>query len=322
MNAYDFDGCIYTGDCTLDFFRFCLKRQPRLARFFARQAWGAALYLFGFIDKTHFKERFFVFLQGVDNIDETIQAFWITHAAKMSPWYLAQQDADDVIISASPEFLLKPICESMKIEHLIASRVDPKSGAFTGENCYGAQKPERVRELFGDTHFDTFYSDSLSDQPMTALAKHSFIVEYGVLIPWTDYHMGAWKKSKHLFFSPEFFRFLVIGCINTINGVLFSYLFSRLLPAQIAFVCGYLSSLAISYVLNSVFTFHQSMSVSKMFKFFLSYIPNFLIQNAVVFLFCTLLKLQELFAFIAAAVIGIPVTFFLLKLFAFRQYKS
>lgn len=319
MNAYDFDGCIYAGDSTLDFFHYCLKRQPRLARYLVRQTWGAVLYLFGFIDKTHFKERFFVFLQGVTDIDGTVQAFWNAHKAKICPWYLAQQSTDDVIISASPEFLLQPVCDALNISQLIASRVDRNTGAFTGENCYGAQKPERARERFGEIHFDAFYSDSLSDQPMTALAGQSYIVEAGNLIPWADYRMSMWKKAKRQFFSPEFFRFLVIGCVNTFNGVLLSYLFSRLLPAQIAFVCGYLLSLAISYVLNSVFTFHDSMSMGKMFKFFLSYIPNFLIQNAVVFIFCTLLKLPELLAFIAAAVIGIPVTFLLLKLFTFRK---
>lgn len=319
MNAYDFDGCIYAGDSTLDFFRYCLKRQPRVARYLFRQTWGAILYLLGFINKTQFKARFFVFLQGVEEINETVQAFWITHRVKICPWYLAQQKADDVIISASPEFLLYPICKSLGISQIIASRVDPKSGEFYGENCFGAQKPERVRAHFGEICFEAFYSDSLSDQPMTALAEHSFLVEDDKSVPWNDYRMSVWKKVKCQFFSPEFIRFLLIGCVNAFNGVLFAYLFSLLLPAQEAFICGYLLSLVISYVMNSAITFHDSMSVIKMLKFFLSYIPNFIIQNAVVFVLCTLLKQPELLAFIAAAAIGIPVTFLLLKLFTFRR---
>ncbi len=42
---------------------------------------------------------------------------------------------DDVIISASPEFLLRPICNRLGIRHLIASRVDARSGAYDGQNC-------------------------------------------------------------------------------------------------------------------------------------------------------------------------------------------
>jgi putative flippase GtrA len=61
------------------------------------------------------------------------------------------------------------------------------------------------------------------------------------------------------------------------------------------------------------------MRVSKMLKFMVSYIPNFLIQNAVVFVLFTLLGLPELLAFTIAAIIGVPVTFFLLKLFTFNR---
>ena len=30
MNAYDFDHCIYAGDCTIDFYRYCLKKNTAL----------------------------------------------------------------------------------------------------------------------------------------------------------------------------------------------------------------------------------------------------------------------------------------------------
>ena len=58
-----------------------------------------------------------------------------------------------------------------------------------------------------------------------------------------------------------------------------------------------------------------------MLRFFVSYIPNFLIQNIVVFLVHGVFGGTELMAYILAAVIGIPVTFVLLKLFAFRKKK-
>lgn len=321
MNAYDFDHCIYAGDCTIDFYRFCLKRKPALLRYLPRQIWGFLLFAFAFISKTEFKERFFCFLQGVDDLQNALDAFWATNKEKIYGWFFERRSDNELIISASPEFLLQPVCQMLGVKHLIASRVDPQTGKFTGENCYGAEKPKRLLEALGISAVETFYSDSLSDSPMAQIAKESYIVRKGELTPWSEFHLSALEKAKRYFFSFEFFRFLVIGGVNTLNGVVFSYLFSRVMHAQVAFWCGYLLSLGISYLLNSAITFHERLSVPKMLRFFVSYIPNFLIQNIVVFLVHGVFGGTELMAYILAAVIGIPVTFVLLKLFAFRKKK-
>ena len=322
MNAYDFDHCIYAGDCTIDFYRFCLKRKPALLRYLPRQIWGFLLFAFAFISKTEFKERFFCFLQGVDDLQNTLDAFWATHKEKIYGWFFERRSDNELIISASPEFLLQPVCQALGVKQLIASRVDPKTGKFTGENCYGAEKPKRLAEETGIQSVETFYSDSLSDSPMAQIAQTSYIVRKGELTPWNEFHLSALEKAKRYFFSFEFFRFLVIGCVNTLNGVVFSYLFSRVMHAQVAFWCGYILSLGISYLLNSAITFHERLSLPKMLRFFVSYIPNFLIQNVVVFLVHGVFGGTELMAYILAAVIGIPVTFILLKLFAFRKKKA
>ncbi len=322
MNAYDFDHCIYAGDSTIDFYRFCLRRQPALLKYLPRQIWGLVLFAFAFIPKTAWKERFFCFLQGVDDLNGTVGAFWAAHQEKVYGWYIERKNENDLIISASPEFLLWPICNLIGVKRLIASRVDPATGEFSGENCYGEEKSRRLAEDLGINEVDSFYSDSLSDLPMAQIANDSFLVRKGELTRWSEFRMSTMEKAKRYFFSFEFFRFLVIGGVNTLNGVVFSYLFSRALPAQVAFWCGYLSSLCISYLLNSAITFHERLSFPKMLRFFVSYIPNFLIQNIVVFLVNGVFGGSELTAYILAAVIGIPVTFLLLKLFAFRKKKG
>lgn len=38
MNVYDFDGTIYDGDSSVDFFLYALKRMPSLIRYAPRQA--------------------------------------------------------------------------------------------------------------------------------------------------------------------------------------------------------------------------------------------------------------------------------------------
>lgn len=322
MNAYDFDKCIYAGDSTLDFYFYCLKKHPGLLRYLFGQAWGFFLYILGLIGKTEYKQRFFSFLNGIGNVGEDVAGFWDSHRTRIAGWYRIRLQKDDLVVSASPEFLLRPVCEFLGIQSPVASQVDGKTGRFSGENCYGEEKVRRVRSRFGEVEFDEFYSDSLSDQPMTVLAKRSCLVVKGTPIPWEDFRMSAWDRTKRYLLSLEFIRFLIIGCVNALTGVLFEYLFSLVLPTQTAFVCGYLVSLAVSYVLNSFFTFRQRLSFGRMMKFFASYIPNFLIQNIVVYLFCTVWKLPAVIGYVLAAVIGIPVTFLLLKLYTFQSEKT
>ena len=146
MNVYDFDGTIYDGDSSLDFYKFSVKKNPLIIRYVPIQIWGAILYCFKRIDKTRMKEYFFSFLGGV-NIDETVDEFWNKNRYKIQKWYLNQQQPDDIIVSASPEFLLKVVCDNLGIVHLIASRVDPVNGHFNSLNCKGYEK---VKRLVGD----------------------------------------------------------------------------------------------------------------------------------------------------------------------------
>ena len=129
------------------------------------------------------------------------------------------------------------------------------------------------------------------------------------------------QKLKRLFCSRDFLVFLAIGAINTLNGTLFSYLYSLLFDANIAFILGYLSSLLIGYILNSIFTFKEKLSFIRLFKTAVSYIPNFLIQNLVVLLIYNVLGLHRLIAYALAALIGLPLTFLLMKFFAFAKPK-
>jgi gtrA family protein len=128
-----------------------------------------------------------------------------------------------------------------------------------------------------------------------------------------------WEKFRNTFLTKKFILFCVVGVINTFNGVLFSYLYSLMLDANLAFVAGYITSLTVNYLLNSFITFKEPLSVVKFLKFCISYIPNFIIQNLAVLLVYNVLHFDKIVAYILAAVVGIPLTFIILKLFAFRR---
>lgn len=184
MNVYDFDGTIYEGDSSLDFYIFCLKRQPSIIRALPIQLFYVLLYGMGRCDKTYLKQKFFSFLRFVISVPEVVEQFWRFHESKVATWYMDQRRSDDVVISASPDFLLRPICKKLGIGGLVASEVHEKSGLFASVNCKGAEKVKRFRMLYGDSEVNEFYSDSRSDLPMARLAKTAYLVKNGKLSVW------------------------------------------------------------------------------------------------------------------------------------------
>ena len=313
MNVYDFDKTIYDGDSTVDFYFYCLKRYPKILLRLPSVAWYAILYMFQVYTKTQFKEKFFMFLKDIKNIDRAVKFFWKKHEKNIKGF----NKKGGVVISASPEFLLAPICEKLDMS-LIASRVDKHTGKYTGENCHGQEKVRRFKEIYGNKKISEFYSDSLSDKPLAEMAKSAFVVQKREIIPWDEYKPS---KIKDTFFTRQFLSFVFIGAANTIICTLFSYIYSSFIEPSIAFALGYISSLIISYFLNSCVTFKESLAVSRFVKYIISYIPNFLIQQVVVTLCIEAFGLYKLVAYVLAAVIGVPVTFAIMKIFAFRRRK-
>lgn len=184
MNVYDFDNTIYAGDSSVDFYVFCLKRHPSILSLLPRQIRGAILYYLGRITKVHFKELFFCFLQKLDCVDEEVSLFWDTKEKRVRGWYHAQKGPDDLVISASPFFLLRCICDRLQIKYLIASPVDARTGKFVGENCYGEEKVAAFLKAFPDSEIENFYTDSISDAPLAALAHRSYLVKKDKITSW------------------------------------------------------------------------------------------------------------------------------------------
>lgn len=182
---YDFDWTIYRGDATARFYRRCLCKYPRAALDFLGSFWWLLGMVLKMVEKTRAKERFFGFLRFVPDVEKEVLDFWVANAHRIKRWYLEDHRSSDLVISASPEFLLTPICESLRVE-LIGSRVDPHTGRYTGLNCHGAEKLRRLRERYADIEIEAFYSDSLSDAPLAELADAAFLVRDERVMRWPD----------------------------------------------------------------------------------------------------------------------------------------
>lgn len=124
-------------------------------------------------------------------------------------------------------------------------------------------------------------------------------------------------KLKKMFFNKEFIIFIIIGIINTLSSTVFAMIYSSVLAPTIAFVPGYLTGVVVSYTLNSIVTFKEKLNLTKFMKFGVSTIPNFIIQWITVYIVVELMDIHKLVAYGLAAIIGVPVTFVILKLFVF-----
>lgn len=196
VNVYDFDKTIFDGDSTQKFYLYLLKKQPKIAIYLPKQFFYFLPFALGCMEKTKFKEKFYSCFKVVKNIEDEVENFWNLNIGDIKKWYYEKQQDTDIIISASPEFLLKPICNKLGIKHLIASKVDNKTGKYTGLNCYGKEKVLRLNKEMPNTIIKEFYSDSFSDEPLAELAKKSYIVNKDNLYPWGEYKRNIKNREK------------------------------------------------------------------------------------------------------------------------------
>lgn len=184
MNVYDFDNTILRGDSTARFFAFCLRRYPRMWRDAPAQALNGLMFVLRLRKKQVFKQRMLHFVTLIGDVDRAVDDFWAVNFSRVKGWYPPRHRDDDVIISASPEFLIRPACLRLGVSCVIGSPVDKHSGLFLGPNCHGQEKVNRFRARFPGGKIDEFFSDSRSDTPLAQLATRAWLVNGERLTEW------------------------------------------------------------------------------------------------------------------------------------------
>lgn len=186
MNTYDFDETICLKDSSVTFYKYCMAKYPcavwrtipgtiaKTIKFAAKR-----------IGTKELKEQLFSFLRYIDDIDAVVASFWDENFCLIGDWYLRQKRDDDIIISASPEFLVAPAAERLGVR-LIGTVMDKHSGRIEGVNCHDREKVRRFYAQHPGAHTEEFYSDSLSDTPMAEIADRAFLVNKGKLSPWPE----------------------------------------------------------------------------------------------------------------------------------------
>lgn len=200
MNVYDFDKTIFYSDSTICFLKWCVIRYPHiLFLYFPKIFVSAILFAIKQISVSQAVEQLLSFMKYVPNLEDEIEKFWQKYEKKISPWYLKQKKDDDLIISASPEFFLRPIIKKLNVQ-LIGTQLDLQTGKIVGRCCYGKQKVKNLilSEYFTNLHIDEFYSDSISDFPLSLCAQKAFlVVNHGKNVKeWPEITMKTTEKIQ------------------------------------------------------------------------------------------------------------------------------
>lgn len=179
LDIYDFDKTVVPFDSGSTFLIFCFLRYPYLFLLLPFYCIMGLLYGLHILKLAQFKKYIFLFVRFIP-LERAVKAFWDKHEKDVFPWFRPENRARyTVVISASPDFLLTEIARRLKIDTLLCTRHNPKTGTLLYENCRGDEKVRRFFEVFPDgAEVQCVYSDSYRhDRPIFSLGKRCFHIE-------------------------------------------------------------------------------------------------------------------------------------------------
>jgi phosphoserine phosphatase len=115
------------------------------------------------------------FVRHQRDLNAIVEDFWVSHSRKLSREMIARIKPDDIIISASPRFLLAGLKKYINVRDFICSELNTESGKLEFA-CFGQNKAAAFMEKYGSLRLENFYTDSLSDLPMMQLSENTYIV--------------------------------------------------------------------------------------------------------------------------------------------------
>lgn len=327
---YDFDGTIYDGDSSVDFFKFCLKKDKSIYKMLPKVVIKFLAYKSKNITDTELKEFIFSFLKNFKNVDEIVKEFWKTHESKIKSFYLEKNHDQDIIISASPEFLLKPICIKLKVKDLIASDVDKTTGKFKKPNNRGSEKVKEFYKKYPKAEILEMYSDSLHDKPLLDLAKKSYFVKKNKLYDYKTYKPNLikrfWNWGWGIYHkNEELWNYLIIGALTTVVSIGSYSIFSKLLKINylISNVLSWIVSVIFAYFTNRWFVFHskEKKKIKEFMAFISSRLLTLLLDSGLMIVGVDYLKIDDLVTKILVQIVIVIANYVLSKLIVFKKEK-
>ena len=179
MNIYDFDNTIFKGDSSVKFIKYSLVRHPFIVLI---SIFKCLFAIITFKDFNIIKSKLFSFVKHIKNLEDYLDMYINRNMKNIKKLYLNNQKEDDIIISATFDFIIKRFCQKLNIKYYIATRYDIEKGMIIGNNCKGEEKVKQLYLNFAHLEVNEAYSDSDSDIPMLKLAKVAYKVKRDKLI--------------------------------------------------------------------------------------------------------------------------------------------
>jgi phosphatidylglycerophosphatase C len=187
--VFDFDGTLTKRDSFFPFLR--LLAGPRVFLVGMVSCSPALLaYFLRFLPNWRAKEAFLMYFLGTltpEQLHIPAQQFAVEvipkllrpEAVQRLRWH-QEQEHSIVVVSASLEDYLCPWADTMGIQRVLGTRLEVKSGKYTGriqgKNCYGPEKVERLQEYLGDLSRYCLYAygDTKGDKDLLAAATYPY----------------------------------------------------------------------------------------------------------------------------------------------------
>ena len=180
VQLYDYDKTVCPGDTGSAFWLYCLVRRPYILLFLPFQLVGGICYRLGVLEKLHRLCSVHCYMRAI-NAPSLARRFAKRRLRKVYPYFRSRSRAvPTVVCSASPAFLLEPICAQLGVDTLVATDVDPRTGIVRGRVCKGEEKVRRLQKEYPQYRYDAVYSDSLRhDRPILRLGRTAYLVRSG-----------------------------------------------------------------------------------------------------------------------------------------------
>ncbi len=184
VDIYDFDKTAIPYDSALHYWYWSMIYRPWTLILLPFQLFWGSLMMLKIIKVPTFKKIAFNFVRLI-NTEKSVKAYWDKHEKDIYDFFKPENrnpDRKTVIISASPDFLIKEIARRMKVDYCIASPHSEKNGHLIGTLCRRDAKVKLFRDLLPDAEVEDVYSDSINhDKYIFALGKRCFHAQKGVL---------------------------------------------------------------------------------------------------------------------------------------------
>ena len=184
MNAFDFDNTLYHGESAVDFALFLIRYNKRIILLLPRIFRNLLKYKLCLAKKDQIQEELNHYLPAVlpdkPELDRVVRQFWSLHQHRLDKRLIRRIRPEDAIISACPDFLIRPLMNRLHTSTLICTEVDTEQKQVIFLN-FSSQKVIRFRERYGERNIHAFFTDSFNDKAMMDISERVYLVKKGAV---------------------------------------------------------------------------------------------------------------------------------------------